>query len=392
MEIGIKSRDVVRAEEEFLLKFPDSDWFLKIIKVVKEYQEKGIQVTDVLIKENSIPFFGILKNFFPLLLPIKPTGDQIRNFVVNFLKAESLDVSVIKKRSSIDFSLLFYGKGNLRINYSQDANGVALNIRILDFIIPEIDTVRYPERYKKFLKSLIFTSKLKLDRDKEVEVGAIKEGGLILHAGPTGSGKTTCVASEVNFFLQNTTGLIITYENPIEYRFLDEARIRQVELDVHLNRNDVYRHFLRNSPMVGMIGEIKTKEEFIQALDLASRGHLVITTIHANNVLEAIYMFLSLVGKEYTSVFLSSVRAIMCHRLFLNKKSKLVPLYEYLIPNHIIKKTIEDWKFKDLENYLYGDKQAPKGSFYSFPDCIEERASEGLLSISEKERLKGGLY
>lgn len=394
MDIGIEQMSVEGAELEFVSIFPDAEWFLTIIKEVKEMQKNNVPVTDVLIRENSHPLFGILKNFYPMIVKgkdgvvVKPSRKQILSFVESFFAKQDMK-SVIEEKRSVDFSILFYGKGNLRINFSRDANGYTLNVRILDFVIPTIEDVKYPDLYTNFLKSLVKKTQIKV-AGKDVEAGILQQGGLILHAGPTGSGKTTSVAAELDYFAKNTSGLIITYENPIEYRMLMQPKIRQIELFTHLERDSIYYHFLRNSPMIGMISEIKTKNEFIEALDLASRGHLVITTIHANNALEGIYMFLSSVGREFTPMFLSSLRALVCHRLVLNQQSKIVPLYEILIPDDVIKKKIEDWEFKTLENFLYKDRQVSKSSFMSFQDSLEERVRLGLLTVPEKEKLKGG--
>ena len=394
MDIGIEQMSVEGAELEFLSIFPDAEWFLTIIKEVKEMQKNNVPVTDVLIRESSHPLFGILKNFYPMIVKgkdgvvVKPSRKQILSFVESFFAKQDMK-SVINEKRSVDFSILFYGKGNLRINFSRDANGYTLNVRVLDFVIPTIEDVKYPDLYTNFLKSLVKKTQIKV-AGKDVEAGILQQGGLILHAGPTGSGKTTSVAAELDYFAKNTSGLIITYENPIEYRMLMQPKIRQIELFTHLERDGIYYHFLRNSPMIGMISEIKTKNEFIEALDLASRGHLVITTIHANNALEGIYMFLSSVGREFTPMFLSSLRALVCHRLVLNQQSKIVPLYEILIPDDVIKKKIEDWEFKTLENFLYKDRQVSKSSFMSFQDSLEERVRLGLLTVPEKEKLKGG--
>lgn len=394
MEIGLRTMDVEGAEEEFLSRFQDALWLLAILRKVKELQARNIPITDVLIKEGSPPFFGVLKNFYPVIVKhkdhvIKPSRDQILRFVEEYLKGTDQDVEVLREKISLDFSILFYGKGNLRINFSRDANGLVLNIRVLDFVIPQMQDVSYPQMYENFIRSLITRSKITIE-GREVESGSVKHGGLILHAGPTGSGKTTSLFAELNYFTTNTSGLIITYENPIEYRFLSEPKVRQIEIYTHLQPKYIYYHFLRNSPMVGMIAEVKTKEEFIQVLDLASRGHLVLTTIHANNALESVYMFISTIGREYLPMFLSTVRAVVCHKLVLSKSSRIVPLYEVLIPDDVIKKKIEEVEFKSLENFLYSDRGAPREVFYSFNDCMEERVAQGVLSIAEKERLRAG--
>ncbi len=395
MEIGLRTMDVAGAEEEFLTRFQDAWWLLEILRRVKQMQQEGFTVTDVLIKEGATPFFGILKNFYPVIIRhkehvIKPSRDQIMRFVEDYLKYTEQDVDILKQKISLDFSILFYGKGNLRINFSRDANGVVLNIRVLDFVIPQLADVKFPDLYENYIRALVSKSKVVFE-GREVETGSLKTGGLILHAGPTGSGKTTAVFAELNFFVTNTSGLIITYENPIEYRFLTEPKVRQIEMFTHLDPKYIYYHFLRNSPMVGMIAEVKTREEFIQVLDLASRGHLVITTIHANNALEGLYMFLSTIGREYTPMFLSTIRAIVCHKLVLSRDMHIVPLYEVLIPDDIIKKKIEEWEFKALENFLYKDKSAEKDRFLSFEDCLEERVQQGMLSVVEKEKLRGVL-
>lgn len=230
-------------------------------------------------------------------------------------------------------------------------------------------------------------------KGRELIKRRISSGGLILHAGETGSGKTTSIASELKFLTENTDGIIITYEDPVEYRFIPTLypRVRQIEIYRHIYPEEIFRHFLRNSPSVGMIGEIRTREEYFNVLNLAGRGHLVITTLHARNVVEALYSFLNVVGNENRDLFFGVLRAVVCHKLYLNKVGTIVPFYEILIIDGTVRSVFlkdSDFNFAKINNYLYKEYKESlvnKGVFYSFEHCLMDRIREELV-ISEEEK------
>lgn len=404
MDLGLKECDTEYAIESFKRIFSSTtgktcDWFLKIVNTARRLKEKGVNVTDVLLREGATPLVGVVKNFFFIreFEDFSVSREEIREFVRILLEKSEKGMDFVEfsvgKRKSIDFSISIYGRGVFRINYSQDMNGDALNVRILDFELPDFDDMGLPEMYHHFFKKrLLVTGKMNLG-GREVVKKRVASGGLILHAGETGSGKTTTIASELKYMAENIDGLIITYEDPVEYRFIPALypRVRQIEVYRHIYPEEIFRHFLRNSPSVGMIGEIRTKEEYLNVLDLAGRGHLIITTLHARNAIEAICSFLNVVGHENRELFFSVLRAVVCHKLYLNKLGSIVPFYEILIADGAVKSVFlkeHELNIPKLVNYFYkeyGDSLVSKGLFYSFEHCLMDRIREKVI-VSEEEK------
>ena len=359
------------AKKEFFSSFGNEfEWFFNILNLVRNVKrDYGVSITDVLIKREMYPLFGILKNFFDPQVVFdvrleKITGIQIRSFVEKYFdvargyRARTLGDEFFQKRKtkSFDFALAFYGLGVFRVNFSMDNEGEVLNIRCLDFVIPELEKLIFDwdveeigfltgeksdkkrafqvGAHRKMLYEFItkgFFEERILNLEKaRVPVNVVKEGGLVLHAGPTGSGKTTFIASELLYLAENIAGLIVTYEKPIEYRFLKMPKVLQYELGVHIDEDEVYRHFLRNSPAVGFYHEIRDRSEFLQVLDLASRGHLIFTTMHASTVIDVFSSF-ACFEDEVKQLFCNVLRGIICHKLLTTKTGKIVPAYEYFL-------------------------------------------------------------
>lgn len=385
MDFGLKESvfSIESAEKEYLEVFGKEHlWFLNLAKKIKFLErEYSIKITDILVKDGVI-LLGVLKNYFDLSdffadEEIKVDSFKIQSFVKRYWEKRYSEKFFSKSAKEellagiFDFAINLYGYGIFRINYSNCVNGPVLNVRVLDFKIPDlIEDLRCPDFYFVFLEKEIL-QKEKFNFGKiVVEKNRIRRGGLIIHAGETGSGKTTFIASELLFLADRIAGLIVTYEKPVEYRFLFpySARVIQYDLDFHLSEDEIYRHFLRNSPNVGFFYEVKYREEFVKVVDLASRGHLIFTTVHASDVYEVLSSF-GYFNEEIKQMFSSVIRAIVCHKLVTDKNGEIYPLYEIFIKTEDTLPVINMFmknEFIKLKTYLYKEKGCK--SFMSFED------------------------
>ena len=402
MDFGLKEQSKEKAIKEFSnVLGAEGEWFLKIIEFVVQKRKEGKHITDIFIREEAPPLIGILKAFFYSgLNNLKVDRTAIRDFVqaiLEYSERQALYIDLtLNKRKSIDFSFSLYGLGVFRVNYSQDQNGDALNIRVLDFVIPEFEDMLFPEMYVEFFnRQLLVRRSINLG-NSNVMASIVRGGGLIIHSGATGSGKTTAIASEIKFLADHSNGLILTYENPVEYRFLPSIypNVRQLEIERHLYWDEIYYHFLRNSPAVGLIGEIRNREEFLQVLDLASRGHLVITTMHARNVIETIVSFLSYLEENQRELFLSVIRCVVSHKLYLSESGRIIPFYEILIFNDVVRNFFlkeTGINLPRIVSYFYKEYKArlvESKVFYPFEICFSERKKENLISGNEVSQVK----
>lgn len=161
-------------------------------------------------------------------------------------------------------------------------------------------------------------------------IGRDEGSGLILIAGKTGNGKTTTAYTLLREYLKHYGGLAVTIEDPPEMRFKEGdfpfGRCLQLTHKAGKTFADHYRKMLRMTPRFIFVGELRRGSEASDALRLANSGHVVITTIHAGNVVEAINSFIKLASSEGVSegftrdLFGQAVAAII-HQKILFKKS-----------------------------------------------------------------------
>jgi len=159
--------------------------------------------------------------------------------------------------------------GRFRVNIFQQRNQVSMVIRAIVVDIPNYKDLNLPEILPKLI---------------------MQKRGLILFVGGTGSGKSTSLASLIDFRNANSSGHIITIEDPVEFVHKHKKSIinqREVGVDTD-SYEDALKNTLRQAPDVILIGEIRDKETMEHALAFAETGHLCISTLHANNANQAL--------------------------------------------------------------------------------------------------------
>ena len=146
----------------------------------------------------------------------------------------------------------------------------------------------------------------------------MEKQGLILVVGSTGSGKSTTLASMVNYRNENRTGHILTIEDPIEFIHEHKKSVvdqREVGMDTH-SYQEALKNALREAPDVIVIGEIRDRETMQHAIHFAETGHLCLSTLHANNAnqtLERIVNFFPDTARHGLLMDLAQhLRAISC--------------------------------------------------------------------------------
>jgi pilus retraction protein PilT len=186
--------------------------------------------------------------------------------------------------------------------------------------------------------------------------------GLILITGRTGSGKSTTVASCLEWINQNLSRHIVTLEDPIEFLFTNhrslfsQREIRQDSIDFSTG----LRSALRQSPDVLFLGEIRDSETAITALHAAETGHLVISTLHSNSVVETLDRFMHLLGTGGTgalNLLASQLVGILSQQLLPRKDGGLFPVLEYLQNEAVTRRWILENRLTELQDHLLKSKQ-----------------------------------
>jgi len=182
--------------------------------------------------------------------------------------------------------------------------------------------------------------------------------GMILLAGVTGSGKSTTIASMLNWINRNYRKHILTLEDPIEFTFTeDKCLINQREIGIDVKDFMIgMKHAVREDPDVMLVGEMRDRETFETAIQAAETGHLVFGTIHASTAPSTLGRILDLFPSEMHSAIRSAIafnmKAIIAQKLLPSIKEGVqrVPTCEIMIFNPTVRKLIlegQDHKLPD---------------------------------------------
>ena len=224
--------------------------------------------------------------------------------------------------------------GRLRIQAHLSSSGLGVTCRILNDYIPSLDSLGIDP-----------------DTASTLRHGVLKRAGLCLVTGPTGSGKSTTLASLIDWVRQNHPKHIVTVEDPIEYQYPDDMddpvypghRIpspsivtqQEVGRDV-LNYKQGLKDVLRKAPHIILLGEIRDREAMETCMEAAQTGHLVLSTLHTTGAVKTIGRILELYPRESHASVLSRLSEILIFihsQGLLNGIHKRVLTYEFLQNN-----------------------------------------------------------
>lgn len=194
---------------------------------------------------------------------------------------------------------------------------------------------------------------------------ALLRGGLVLFVGACGSGKSTALASMLEYRNQNDHGHIITVEDPIEYLLPHrQCMVNQREVGIDtLSFHQALVNALRQSPDVLVIGEIRTREVLEKAIEFSSTGHLCLSTLHANNTNEAFDRIINLFEESEREQILISLaqntRAVLSQRLIPTTKGGRIAACELLLHSPLVSENIRRSEFSKLKEVM--EKSANTG-------------------------------
>ena len=184
--------------------------------------------------------------------------------------------------------------------------------------------------------------------------------GLILLAGVTGSGKSTTIASMLNFINQNYRKHILTLEDPIEFVFTeDKCLINQREVGQDVKDFAVgMKHAVREDPDIILVGEMRDEETFMTAIHAAETGHLVFGTIHASSAATTITRILDLFPEEMHQALRSAMafnmKGIVAQKLLKSIKPGVsrVPVVEMMFFDVMVKKYVLEGRDEELPDHI----------------------------------------
>ncbi len=327
-----------------------------LIKYLKLAEK--IDASDLHIKSGKCAIArvaGTLKQIDDTVL----TKEQVFSFVQDILTEKQMVEFDMYSDVDSSFSV---GDKRFRCNVYRDFNGFSISIRRIINDVADFKTLGIPE----VLKNL-----------------AVKRSGLILVTGPTGSGKTTTIASIINYLNRSITAHIITIEDPIEYTYTsNRCVITQRELGRDASDYPrALRASLRQDPDIIMLGEMRDLESIRTALTAAETGHLVLSTLHTTGAANSVDRIIDVFPpdqQQQIRVQLSMVLlAVVSQQLVPNIAGGRSLATEVMICNSAIKNIIRSGKNFQLHNTMMTSRNV---GMYSMEQCLEAMYRQGIIS------------
>ena len=260
--------------------------------------------SDIFISSNFPPSFKIDGTLVPI--PVKPlTEDEAAQIVYSTFNDEQKAKFPVEWE--LNYSLQSQNGIRFRVNAYHEQGRIGLVMRRITTNILTIDDLRLPQVLKEL---------------------SMRKRGLIILAGPTGSGKSTSQAAMLDWRNKHSAGHIVTIEDPIEYIHSPIKSIitqREVGLDTH-SWGAAVQSAMRQAPDVVCVGEVRNEHSMEYALQLAQTGHLCFFTIHATNASQTVERIMNLYPEERHQQILMDLAlnlvAIIGQRLVLKKGGK----------------------------------------------------------------------
>ena len=233
-------------------------------KLLRLMVEKG--GSDLFITVGVPPSMNVNGKIMPVTKnPMSP--EQTRETVHSVMNEQQR--REFAEKHECNFAISARGIGRFRVSAFYQRNLAGMVLRRIETNIPTLDDLKLPEVLKKL---------------------ALTKRGLVLFVGATGTGKSTSLAAMIGYRNKNTSGHIISIEDPIEYIHQHQnCIVTQREVGIDTESFEVaLKNTLRQAPDVILIGEIRTRETMDYAVAFAETGHLALATLHANNANQAL--------------------------------------------------------------------------------------------------------
>jgi twitching motility protein PilU len=300
------------------------------------------------------------------IMPVNPAAmdaEQTKKIIYEMLTPTQIET--FEKELELNFSKPMAGLGNFRVNCFWQKGSIGCVIRYVTADIPKMADLSLPP----VLSTLI-----------------MEKRGLILVVGATGSGKSTTLASMIDYRNNSGPGHILTMEDPVEYVFTPKKCIvnqREVGNDTR-TFHDALRNAMRQAPDIILIGEIRDLETMRMALTYALSGHLCLATLHANNAYQAMNRVISFFPLEVRPMLLQdlsvSLKAVISQRLIKTTAGGRVPAMEVLLNTRNIQELIEKGEIGEIKEAM--EKSMSPGS-QTFEQDLFRLVRQSKISVDE---------
>ncbi|NMM04903.1 PilT/PilU family type 4a pilus ATPase [Polaromonas sp.] len=305
------------------------------------------KASDVYLSAHSPALIKINGHALPINSQLLPAEAPL-NLLAEVLPPERIEE--LREIGELNMALPVAGLGNFRISGFRQRGSYAAVIRYIPTDIPALASLKLPP----VLSELI-----------------MEKRGLLLMVGSTGAGKSTTLASMLDYRNATAMGHILTIEDPIEFMFTNRKSVvnqREVGSDTQ-SLQVALRNALRQAPDVILIGEIRDRETMSAAIAYAQSGHLCLATMHANNSYQALNRILSFYPVEVRNTMLgdlaAALKAIVSQRLLRTLDGTRTPAAEVMLNTKLVAELIE------------------KGDFSGVKEAMEKSMAEGSQTFEE---------
>jgi twitching motility protein PilU len=320
------------------------------------------KASDVYLSAHSPALIKINGQCLPINSQLLPP-EAPRALLAEMLPPERM--AELDETGELNMGFPLQGVGRFRVSGLRQRGTIAAVIRFIPQVIPELDSLGVP----MILGDLI-----------------MEKRGLILMVGATGAGKSTTLASMIDYRNMSQSGHILTIEDPVEFLFKNKKSVvnqREVGSDT-ANLQVALKNALRQAPDVILIGEIRDRETMSAAIAYAQSGHLCLATMHANNSYQALNRILSFYPVEVRAAMLgdlaAALKAVVSQRLLRSTTGSRLPAVEIMQNTKLISELIEKGDFSGVKEAM--EQSMAEGS-QSFEADIARLIVEGMVERKE---------
>lgn len=294
------------------------------------------------------------------------TAEQVRSVAYTVMDAEQ--TRAFEHKPEMNLALSEDGIGRFRVNIFRQRNSISMVIRNIKTEIPAWEALGLPP---------VLTEVIMAKR------------GLVLFVGATGSGKSTSLASLIDYRNTHSAGHIITIEDPIEFVHSHKQSIvnqREVGVDTDCYE-DALKNTLRQAPDVILIGEIRDRDTMEHAIAFAETGHLAISTLHANNANQALDRIVNFFPEDRRNQLLQdlslNLRAFVSQRLVKTLDGKRTAAVEILLGTPLVQDMIRRGDVHELKEVM--EKSVNLG-MQTFDSALFKLYRDGRIDLDEAAR------
>jgi twitching motility protein PilT len=333
----------------------------KLVQLLQHVKKEN--ASDLHLRCNDIPYLRLKGELIAIEQEVF-TAAELFTMLTSCLSEKQ--INQWKSKKSLDFSLSVPGTSRFRVNLFLQKGTPAAVFRQIPFQIPDIETLDIPDTVRDLIKF---------------------HSGLLLVTGPTGSGKSTTIASMINWLNTIESKRIVTLEDPIEFLFRDE-KSDIVQREIGHDLSDFAKGLkavLRQDPDIIFVGEMRNLETIDMALTAAETGHLVVTTLHTSTAVETISRIISAfpyetrdyVKDQLASVLIGSV----CQKLVpLADRTGLVAVREIMVANQAVSNAIRGNNISQIQLAIESGK---KEGMITFDQALQELLKKKLITFDD---------